>query len=75
MEIKVNMGQIDRLVRVVLAGALLWAFISNVVAWPLSVLLIVIALVFILTSFSGFCPLYTLFKFDTLKFNITKKNN
>ena len=67
MELKKNMGSMDKTVRLVVAAVFLYVAIflsvSSVVAWILGIL----AVVFIVTSFVGFCPLYAPFKLSTKK--------
>ena len=56
---KQNMGQIDRIIRAVIGVAIiLVGLITH--SW-----LGLVALVPLLTSISGFCPLYTLLKIST----------
>jgi len=62
-----NMGTADRLLRTVIAlavGVLYWADqITGVAAIVLGAL----AVIFLVTSFFGFCPLYAPFKLSTRK--------
>ncbi|PKO19090.1 MAG: DUF2892 domain-containing protein [Chloroflexi bacterium HGW-Chloroflexi-10] len=64
---KKNMGNIDRLVRVVLAVLFAVLYFTGVVSGTLGIILLVLAAVFALTSLVSFCPLYFPFKFNTLK--------
>lgn len=57
---KKNMGQFDRIVRVVLALAAILLFYNKIVTGAAGVVLIVAAIVFLLTSIVGVCPLYSL---------------
>lgn len=59
---KLNMGQLDRVARIVLAIVMLYlAFGTGIAAaGALHWILIVVAVVFILTSLVGYCPLYGL---------------
>lgn len=59
------MGKTDKLIRlaVVIAIALLTYF--NVVTGTISFVLLGIAIVFLVTSFLNFCPLYALFGVNT----------
>lgn len=61
------MGTIDRVVRIVVAIAVLVLFLTHVIAGPLAIVLGVIAAVFVLTSFVGVCPLYIPLKVSTAK--------
>ena len=53
---KSNMGTADRVVRVLVALILAWAWYTGRISGTLAIVLLVIAGVFILTSFIGFCP-------------------
>jgi len=55
---KTNMGIIDRVIRIVIALVFIGLHFANVVTGTLSIVLLVLAGVFILTSLIGFCPLY-----------------
>ena len=57
---KYNMGVIDRLVRVLIAGIIVALYANGMIAGTLSSVLLIIAIVFALTSILGICPLYTL---------------
>jgi hypothetical protein len=58
---KKNMGNTDRIIRLVAAGifGLLW--FQNIVPGTWGIVLLVLAAVFVLTSLVSFCPLYSLF--------------
>ncbi len=64
---KRNMSNLDRLIRVVVAAIFAYLYFSGVVTGALGVILLVLAVVFLLTSFVAFCPLYVPFKLSTLK--------
>lgn len=64
---KRNMSNIDRLIRVVVAAVFAYLYFSGVVTGALGVILLVLAVVFLLTSVVAFCPLYVPFKLSTLK--------
>jgi hypothetical protein len=55
---KANMGTTDKAIRIVVAIVLITLNLTNVVTGTLGVILLVLAAVFILTSFVSFCPLY-----------------
>ncbi|NBL65156.1 DUF2892 domain-containing protein [Flavobacterium sp. NST-5] len=64
---KKNMGVIDKSIRfaiVILIGIL---YFTNVIGGTLAIVLGVIAVAFIVTSFVGFCPLYLPFGINTRK--------
>lgn len=64
---KRNMSNLDRLIRVVVAAVFAYLYFSGVVTGAMGVILLVLAVVFLLTSFVAFCPLYAPFKISTLK--------
>jgi hypothetical protein len=64
---KKNMGNTDRLIRVLLAGVLAYLYFSGTVTGTIGLVLVVLAGVFVLTSLVGFCPLYAPFGIKTCK--------
>ena len=62
---KQNMGNIDRIARVIIAGILAYLYFSGTVTGTLGIVLVVLGGVFVLTSLVGFCPLYTLVGLNT----------
>jgi hypothetical protein len=62
---KSNMGTADRVIRVLVAVVLAWAWYTGRISGTLAIVLLVIAGVFILTSFIGFCPGYLPFGLST----------
>lgn len=64
---KKNMGTADRAIRIVLAIVFAVLYATNVITGTLGVVLLVLAGVFIATSFTSFCPLYAPFGLRTCK--------
>jgi len=64
---KKNMGTIDRVVRILVAIAVLVLYLTHVIAGPLAIVLGVIAAVLVLTSFVGVCPAYIPLKLSTAR--------
>jgi hypothetical protein len=62
---KKNMGLADRIIRVALAAAVAVLFFTGQLSPVASIILGVLAVVFILTSIVGTCPLYLLFGIST----------
>jgi hypothetical protein len=54
------MGNLDRVIRLVIAAVLVGLIFADLVESTLAIILLVVAGVFTLTSFISFCPLYTL---------------
>ena len=63
---KKNMGSLDRAVRFLLAIAVAVLYFTGSISGLAAAILGVLALIFIITSFIGFCPLYTVFKLSTI---------
>jgi hypothetical protein len=61
----VNMASWDRIVRFVAAVIFGYLFFTKMVSGVVGIVLLIIAIVFLLTSFVGFCPLYKVFNFST----------
>lgn len=64
---KQNMGSIDRIIRVGLAVAVAVLYFTNVISGTVAIILGILAIVFLLTSVVGFCPLYLPLKLTTKK--------
>ncbi|MCX8019779.1 MAG: DUF2892 domain-containing protein [Chitinophagaceae bacterium] len=62
---KVNMGTVDRIIRIVIAAVLAYLYFSQTVGGTLGLILLILGVVFVLTSVVGFCPLYTLVGINT----------
>ena len=70
---KKNMGSLDNGIRVVLAITVALLYYFNVIEGTLAYVLMAFAIIFLLTSFISFCPLYTVLGINTCK--IKKKDN
>jgi hypothetical protein len=64
---KANMGSTDKIIRLVMAAVIAILYFTNVVSGTLGIILLVVAAVFVLTSFLSFCPLYPLIGLNTRK--------
>ncbi|RME87447.1 MAG: DUF2892 domain-containing protein [Anaerolineae bacterium] len=64
---KLNMGSADRIIRIVLAALFAYLYFSGTVTGAVGIILLVLAVIFLVTSIVGFCPLYTLLKVSTRK--------
>lgn len=64
---KKNMGTIDRGVRVALAALVAVLYFTHVISGTVAIILGVIAVVFLLTSFVGVCPAYMVLGTSTAK--------
>ncbi|TFV92362.1 DUF2892 domain-containing protein [Algoriphagus kandeliae] len=64
---KKNMGNTDRAVRLVIAAVLIGLYFSEVLVGTVGIIALVVGVVFTLTSFVGFCPLYKPLGLNTCK--------
>jgi hypothetical protein len=64
---KKNMGTIDKVIRILVAAAVIILYFTHVVSGILGIILLILAAVFVLTSLLGFCPLYLPFGLSTKK--------
>ncbi len=71
---KKNMGTTDRVIRVLLAIIVAILYFTEVISGTLGIILLLIAIVFVLTSIISFCPLYKPFGIDTTCKSNEEKN-
>lgn len=62
---KANMGKTDKIVRIAAAILIAVLYFTNVISGTLGLVLLVLAVVFVLTSLISFCPLYAPFGINT----------
>ena len=62
-----NMGTVDRVVRILLAIVFGVLYFTNVVTGTFGIILLILGIVFLLTSVISFCPLYLPFGLSTCK--------
>ena len=62
-----NMGLVDRIIRVLIAGEIAILYSIDLLAGATAITLGIVAIVFIATSLFGFCPLYFLLGISTNK--------
>lgn len=67
---KKNMGLIDKIIRISIALIIAVLYFTNTISGTLAMILGAFALIFIITSFISFCPLYLPFGISTKKNNI-----
>lgn len=58
---KKNMGNSDRIIRFIIAAIIAALYFTGTITGTLGIVLLVLAGVFLLTSFISFCPLYAPF--------------
>ncbi len=64
---KRNMGSIDRVVRIILAVAVGILYLTGSITGTAAIVLGVLAVIFLATGATGFCPLYAPFGISTMK--------
>ena len=62
---KKNMGNSDRIIRFIVAAIIAALYFTGTITGTLGIVLLVLAGVFLLTSFISFCPLYAPFGIST----------
>ncbi|CAN1520636.1 Protein of unknown function DUF2892 [Flavobacteriaceae bacterium] len=61
------MGPIDKMIRSAIGIIIAILYYSGVINGTLAIVLLAFAIVFLLTSFISFCPLYTILGINTCK--------
>jgi len=64
---KKNMGNLDKGIRIVAAIIIALLYYFNIIEGTLAYVLMAVSIIFLITSFISFCPLYTLFGWNTCK--------
>jgi hypothetical protein len=62
---KKNMGNADRIIRLLAAAAITILFFTNIITGTIGIVLLVLAAIFVLTSLVGFCPIYAMIGVNT----------
>ncbi len=68
-----NMGNTDKVIRLIIAVVIGALYMLNIIGGTFGIILLILGLVFALTSFIGFCPLYLPFGISTRKKNNTAR--
>ncbi|MBK8683682.1 MAG: DUF2892 domain-containing protein [Bacteroidetes bacterium] len=64
---KKNMGIVDKTIRILMAIVIAIMYFTNVISGTTAIILGILAIVFALTAFISFCPLYLPFGINTGK--------
>ena len=64
---KKNMGSTDKILRSLAAIIALVLYLTGTISGTIGVILVVVAVIFVLTSLVGFCPLYAPLGISTCK--------
>lgn len=72
---KQNMGNTDRIVRLIVAGTLTLLWFQQIITGTWGYIALAFAGIFVLTSFISFCPIYSLFGISTCKVKKAHKHS
>ena len=61
------MGSVDRIVRILVAVVIAILYFTHVLSGTVAIVLLVLAGIFVATSFMSFCPLYLPFGLSTVQ--------
>lgn len=67
LNLKLNMNQTDRVVRLIVAALLSIMYYLDVIHGILGYIGLALAVIFVATAFVRFCPIYALFGWSTCK--------
>jgi hypothetical protein len=62
-----NLGSADRIIRLILAATVAILYFTNIITGTRGVVFMILAAIFVITSFISFCPLYLPFGIKTCK--------
>lgn len=64
---KKNMGNTDRIIRVLIVAIVAGLYFTNIIGGTLAIVLGAVAGIFLLTSVVSFCPIYAIFGMNSCK--------
>jgi uncharacterized membrane protein len=67
MQMKKNMGTVDKVIRILVAVVVVVLFFTHVISGVLAIILLALSAIFVVTSLLSFCPLYLPFGLSTRK--------
>lgn len=70
---KRNVGTLDRILRIAVALVIAGLYLTGVISGTLALVLGIVAVVFVVTSLVGRCPLYCPLKISTVKKSDTNR--
>lgn len=62
---KVNVGKIDRIIRILLAAVISTLYITGIISGTIAVVVLFLGGILLLTGLVNFCPLYALLKINS----------
>ena len=69
---KKNMGSADKIIRVLIAIAVFALYFTGTISGTLGIILMIFAVIFVLTSLIGTCPLYLPLGLSTIRKKLSK---
>ena len=66
---KKNMGSADKVIRILVAIVIVGLYFGNLISGTVAIVLLILAGIFVVTSFVSFCPLYLPFGISTRQRN------
>jgi hypothetical protein len=69
MALTKNMGKLDKAIRTLIAVGIALLYLFDLITGILGMILMLIAIVLLVTSFANFCPLYKILGFNSCKFD------
>ncbi|MGN6214429.1 YgaP family membrane protein [Parafilimonas sp.] len=67
MVMKKNMGKADRVIRIFIAAIIAILYLTQIMSGVLTIILLTVGFIFLVTSVTGFCPIYKLLGINTCK--------
>lgn len=67
MNIPKNVGNTDRIIRLILFVLIAILYFAHVISGTVAIILGIVGLIFLVTALINFCPLYSVFKINTRK--------
>jgi hypothetical protein len=64
---KKNIGSVDKIIRLLLVIVISVLFIQGTITGTIGIIALVLAIIFLLTSIVGFCPIYRILNLSTCK--------
>ncbi|MEL0651106.1 DUF2892 domain-containing protein [Algibacter sp. TI.3.09] len=62
-----NIGATDKAIRVLAGIAIALMYYFNIISGTLALILMAVAVILLVTSFINFCPIYGIFKINSIK--------
>lgn len=62
---KKNMGTVDKSMRMVAVASIVVVYFAGIITGPTAMALGIVAVIFAITSFIGFCPMYSIIGVNT----------